>query len=108
MRKIEGYELRRWLEIANPGDRGIYFSGMIAVEKGSSAVVRRNSTAVWRLSTTTSLHRSLYYTRVADKKGMGCVLLFQRRAERGFDYIVHVLRRPSKEQLDLAFYSAFD
>jgi hypothetical protein len=103
MRRIDLYETRRWLEIADPGDEGIYWTGLLPVDRAGNRKLFMTASALWRLSTVTSLYRT-QYTRKSDMKGAGCVMLFQRRAfVEGFDYIVRSIRKPSSAELDLAF-----
>lgn len=103
MRRIDLHEARRWLEIANPGDEGIYWTGLLPVDRAGNRRLFTIAAAVWRLSTATSLYRT-QLTRKADMKGAGCVLLYQRRAlAGGFDYIVRSIRKPSSAEMEMAF-----
>jgi hypothetical protein len=85
MRVIELYEAQRWLQIALPGDAGIYWRGHLASNKNGNRKLQHLSAALMRLAPT---HVHLYQRRVPDY---------------GYDYIVHVRKRMTKLELAVHF-----
>lgn len=105
MRKLDTYELRRWLEFARPGDEAIYWVGVLSVDRASNRKLFVAALALLRLSDAGGTYRSAY-SRRSDKVGTGCVRLFQKRNEfvtSAFDHIVRVVRKPTAEELEKAF-----
>lgn len=84
MRVIELYEIERWLQLAMPGDAGVYWRGNLAANKNGNRRLQHVAASLFHLS---PAHVHLYQRRVPDY---------------GFDYIVHVRKRMTK--LELAVY----